>query len=207
MLVGAKVTLRSLERNDLPRLHEFKGDVGLHVLADDEPWEPRPFPTLEAFYDEQIKKEPGTTAWFAIEADGKLIGDCGVWNFDNTARSASIGIAIGDREYWGRGYGREAVGLLLDYAFVHRNLNRVWLSVNASNERAVRAYEACGFTEEGRLREHGYSEGRLVTVVMMGVLRREWERDRARPGRGGRRERARRGPEDGGPERPGPAGA
>ena len=81
--------------------------------------------------------------------------------------------SIGDKDYWGRGYGREAVSLLLDYAFRVRNLRRVWLEVHAANERAIRAYKACGFVEEGRMREHVWLAGRYVDNVIMGVLREE----------------------------------
>lgn len=66
------------------------------------------------------------------------------------------------------------MGLLLDYAFRLRNLSRVWLEVYAGNERAIRAYTACGFVEEGRMREHIWLNGRYVDNVLMGVLRKEW---------------------------------
>ncbi|MDP9411100.1 MAG: GNAT family N-acetyltransferase, partial [Actinomycetota bacterium] len=103
------------------------------------------------------------------------VGRCGLYNIDRTARHAELGIGIGEREYWGRGYGREAVGLLLDYAFRLRNLRRVWLEVHADNERGMRAYRSCGFVEEGRMREHVWLAGRYVDNVIMGVLREEWE--------------------------------
>ena len=65
--------------------------------------------------------------------------------------------------------------LLLDYAFRLRNLRKVWLSTNSDNERAIRAYLACGFVEEGRLRQHVWSNGQYLDEVRMGVLRDEWE--------------------------------
>ncbi|MEZ4572168.1 MAG: GNAT family protein [Thermomicrobiales bacterium] len=105
--------------------------------------------------------------------DGTFIGQCGLHNFNETSRTAELGIGIGDKDYWGRGYGREAVNLLVEYAFRYRNFRRVWLWVHADNERAIRAYLACGFVEEGRLREHMYSNGRYVDAVYMGILRAE----------------------------------
>ena len=87
-----------------------------------------------------------------------------------------MGITIGDKDFWGRGYGRAAVRLLLRYAFMLRNLRRVWREVHAENERAVRAYKACGFVEEGRLREQAWLDGRYVDMVYMGVLREEWRK-------------------------------
>jgi RimJ/RimL family protein N-acetyltransferase len=67
------------------------------------------------------------------------------------------------------------VRVLLDYAFRVRNLRRVWLETHASNERAIRAYRACGFVEEGRMREHIWLAGRYVDNVIMGVMREEWQ--------------------------------
>jgi RimJ/RimL family protein N-acetyltransferase len=87
-----------------------------------------------------------------------------------------LGITIGDKNYWGQGYGREAVSLLLGYAFRLRNMRRVYLSVNGTNERAIRAYRACGFVEEGRLRQHVWSNGQYIDLVYMGALREEWEK-------------------------------
>jgi RimJ/RimL family protein N-acetyltransferase len=67
------------------------------------------------------------------------------------------------------------VRVLLDYAFRLINVHRVWLTVNGNNERAIRCYRACGFVEEGRLREHIWSNGQYVDRVYMGILRSEWD--------------------------------
>ena len=72
------------------------------------------------------------------------------------------------------GYGSEAVRMLLRHAFVHRNMRRVWLWCHARNTRALRAYTACGFVEEGRLRQHLRSDGAYDDPEPMGVLRVEW---------------------------------
>ena len=64
---------------------------------------------------------------------------------------------------------------LFHYAFQYRNLRRVWLWVHARNERAIRAYHACGFVEEGRLRQHVWSNGDYDDAVYMGILREEWQ--------------------------------
>jgi RimJ/RimL family protein N-acetyltransferase len=67
------------------------------------------------------------------------------------------------------------VNLLVEYAFVFQNVRRVHLTVNGNNERAIRAYQACGFVHEGRLRAHVWSNGAYVDLLYMGVLRDEWE--------------------------------
>jgi len=130
---------------------------------------------LQAEFDQNAAKGGRDGATFAIEVDGKYIGGCGLFGFSETDRTAELGIGIGDKAYWNKGYGREAVGLLLDYAFRLRNWRRVWLRVWGNNERGIRAYRACGFVEEGRLRDHVWSAGAYYDLVVMGILREEWE--------------------------------
>jgi RimJ/RimL family protein N-acetyltransferase len=170
MLRGEKVTLRPVERDDLKVLHGFRNDLEVHVLADDDPWLPRPFEAFEKFFEKRLEpSEP--EAWFVIQVDGRVIGDCGLWDFDVTARRCNLGISIGERDFWGKGYGREAVRLLVNYGFRHHNLVKVCLTTTAENERAIRAYEAAGFRREGLLRSQVWADGRYQDVVAMGILR------------------------------------
>lgn len=175
MLTGEKVTLRAVTREDLPRLLEFANDIEVELAGGGDPPVPRTLEGLQKDFDRETSDPPRDKTNFAIEADGECIGTCGLFGIDVNARHAELGIGIGDKDYWGRGYGREAVGLLLDYAFRFRNLRRVWLEVHAANERAIRSYRSCGFVEEGRMREHVWLGGRYVDNVILGVLREEWE--------------------------------
>ena len=113
---------------------------------------------------------------FVIEVDGKTIGHIGLHPWRNRrAGTASFGVGIYDPDYLGKGYGREAINLLLDWAFRIQNYRRIGLTTDATNERAIRAYLACGFVEEGRRRQHEYVNGRYVDEVIMGILRSDWE--------------------------------
>jgi RimJ/RimL family protein N-acetyltransferase len=173
MLRGEKVTLRAPKREDLPRIAEFRNDVEFELLSGGDPWWPVPNEVIEAEFSQ--RRSADDRPWFAIEADGKYIGGCGLFHFDWTARTCELGIGIGDAAYRGRGYGQDALRVLLAYAFRLRNLRKVWLGVNADNERAVRCYHACGFVEEGRLRQHVWANGQYGDFVVMGLLRDEWE--------------------------------
>jgi RimJ/RimL family protein N-acetyltransferase len=172
VLRGEKVTLRPVEKDDLKVLHEFRMDVEVHLLAYDDPWLPRSFDHFENFFEERLKSTD-LEAWFVIEADGKMIGDCGLWDFDATSRHCNLGISIGDREYWGKGYGRDAVRVLVEYAFRHHNLTKVCLTTTTDNTRAIKAYEAAGFEHEGVLRRHTWSDGVYKDIAVMGALRPE----------------------------------
>jgi RimJ/RimL family protein N-acetyltransferase len=176
MLKGEKVILRAMEREDLERLWQFNNDLEVELAGGGDPPMPQSLARLQAEFESKVSSGGRDGASFAIEADGQLIGQCSLFNFDDTAHTCELGIAIGDKAYWGKGYGREAVGLLLEYAFRYRNLRRVFLRTDGQNIRGQRAYKACGFVEEGRLRAHVYSNGAYDDLVFMGILRDEWQR-------------------------------
>jgi RimJ/RimL family protein N-acetyltransferase len=172
MLKGEKVTLRPMERDDLKRIHEMRQDVELMILAFGD-WQPRPLARFEKDFDKHLEADEVT--WFVIEADGKIIGDTGLHGLDRRHGTAELGIGIYEREYLSKGYGRDAIRTLLKWAFEVQNWRRVWLTTIAPNERAIRSYLACGFVEEGCLRQHVHYHGAYVDLVQMGLLRSEWE--------------------------------
>lgn len=178
MLKGERVLLRGVRRDDLMRLWEFNNDPEVEIAGGGDPPMPQSLERLEGEFDENAKKGGRDGTSFVIEADGRVIGQCGLYGFNDyrgVVHRCDLGISIGDKDYWGKGYGREAIGLLVDYAFTHWNVQRVGLQVMATNERAIRSYRACGFIEEGRLRRHSWSNGNYVDSVCMSILREEWE--------------------------------
>jgi RimJ/RimL family protein N-acetyltransferase len=108
--------------------------------------------------------------------DDRLIGDIGLGGLQWNLGEAWAGIAIGERETWGKGYGTDAMHILLRYAFCELNLHRVTLNVFEYNQRAIRSYEKAGFVVEGRERQFMQRGGRRWDVVYMGILRQEWEK-------------------------------
>ena len=170
MLRGKLVQLRSIRRADLPRQLEFNNSVEVELAGGGDPPTPQSLERLEAQYDIDVARGGRDGPSFGIEADGKFIGQCALFNFNHVARTAEIGITIGDTAYWGRGFGRETIRLLVDHAVMQLNLRKVWLHVHARNERAQRAYAACGFKEEGRLRAQVWSDGKYDDLIIMGLL-------------------------------------
>jgi RimJ/RimL family protein N-acetyltransferase len=168
MLRGELVTLRAVEADDYERLAVFANDVEVELLGGGDPPTPRSRASVTAFWGRM--SEQGAVS-FGITADDRLIGICGLSNIDAVSHTAALGITIGEREYWGRGYGRDAVRLLVDYGFRMRNLRKMWLTVHGTNTRAIRAYEAVGFVEEGRQRAQVWSDGEFVDLVFMGLIR------------------------------------
>ncbi|MBI3241637.1 MAG: GNAT family N-acetyltransferase [Chloroflexi bacterium] len=127
---------------------------------------------------EELDEEPKPFGFpFVIRtlAEDKLIGFVGLWAENWTHGDAWLGIGIGERDYWGKGYGADALRIALHYAFTELNLHRVSLSVFAYNTRAIRAYEKVGFVVEGRMRQLLYRDGERWDEVVMGALKEEWE--------------------------------
>src|SRR5699024_4978861 len=107
------------------------------------------------------------------------IGVLTIINIDFKNRNTECIIDIGEKEYWGKGYGKEGLKLLLDYAFYEMNLHRVSLRVFSFNDRAIRMYTKLGFQEEGNSRQSLFRDGKWHDIMQMGILQTEYfEKDR-----------------------------
>ena len=174
MLKGEKVILRPMRPDDIARQHDFDQDLELYGLDSSAP-QVASLERAQAFYESRTRFDAAAIAPFAIEADSEYIGYCTLMGLSNPHRNLELGIMIGDRAYWGRGYGRDAVRLLLDFAFRYLGARRIELTTNAKNERAYRCYRACGFVEESRPRKEVWVEGEYVDLIKMSILREEWQ--------------------------------
>ena len=180
MIIGQRIRLRPVERDDLPRYvkwlsdPELRGYLSAHLpisQAQEERW----FET---------NLNAGDTQAFAIDAqpvDAGIgpwvhIGGCSFVQIDWRSRHGELGIFIGARDYWGRGYGTDVVQTLAGWGFDTLNLNRIYLRVHSTNERAIRCYEKVGFQHEGRLRQHNFHAGAYRDTLYMGLLRSDWAR-------------------------------
>lgn len=105
----------------------------------------------------------------------KLIGTVGLHEINNVKRKATLGIFIGDKEYRSKGYGTEAIRLILDYGFNYLNLNNIKLDLMEFNERALACYKKCGFKEYGRRRKCNFVNGKYYDTIEMDILAEEFE--------------------------------
>lgn len=176
MLTGDRVRLCAVESEAMAKAFaRWSRDSEYRRLQDSEP----AFPIGVAEAREQYADDTPSANGFrfairTLEPD-RLIGFLGLWlNWPH--RDAWLGIGIGDRADWGKGYGSDALRLALRYAFDELNLQRVSLTVLGANPRAHRAYEKAGFVVEGRARRQSRYDGQRVDEVYMGILREEWER-------------------------------
>jgi RimJ/RimL family protein N-acetyltransferase len=118
--------------------------------------------------------ENGTGFFIHTLQEDRLIGFVGLWDIFWSHREAELGIAISDREFWGKGYGADALRLVLHYGFMEMNLSRITLGVFDYNARAIHSYEKAGFILEGRMRQAVYRDRERADIIYMGLLREEW---------------------------------
>lgn len=126
---------------------------------------------------EWLEKGGSRSCCFSIHSleDDKIIGFIDLDGLNWSSGDGWIGIGIGERDYWGKGYGTDAIRILLRYAFEDLNLNRVSLNVFEYNERAIKSYEKIGFQVEGRQRQALNRFDRRWDLIFMGILRSDWQ--------------------------------
>ncbi len=177
MLYGAKVRLRAPEKRDLPLFVRWLNDPEVKryltrywplSLAEEERW-----------FENLLTRKDSDRVLVIETEEGKPIGNIGLHNIDWKNRKAVLGIFIGEKDYWNKGYGTDAIKTLLRFAFEELNLNRVELRVFEFNARAIRCYEKCGFVLEGRLRQSLFRDGRYHDELVMAVLRDDWSAQKA----------------------------
>jgi RimJ/RimL family protein N-acetyltransferase len=171
ILEGERVRLRPVQESDLPHFVDWLADreVTRWLAAMDSA------PTLDDEYEwyERRRSDPDGLMWSIETLDGRLLGNVEL-RVTQRASRAEMGIAIQDKSEWSHGYGTDAVRLVLSQAFGEMELNRVELTTDEQNARAIRCYEKCGFVREGLLRGHRLIDGEFGNTVMMAVLRDEW---------------------------------
>lgn len=169
---GERLCLRPLEVEEGEILRAYLNDPENHqYLARFRPLNGRE----EREWLEGIHKQEGEFLFgVALREEERLIGSCGLHRASLPNRSAELGILIGDPAFHGKGYGAEAIGLLLEYGFNSLGLHRVGLRVYANNERGIRCYEKCGFRREGAAREARWWDGKWLDILEYGVLEGEW---------------------------------
>lgn len=181
ILAGHLVRLAAVDPDtDAGVIARWSRDSQFWRLAHTEP----AYPVLPRYVKRELEERPPDRHGFAIRTltDGRLIGLTGLYTVLQSQREAFMGIQIGERDYWGKGYGTDALRTLLRYAFDELNLQRVSLSVLEGNARAMRSYEKCGFRYEGRERQAWTYDGRRWDEIYMGLLRAEWQARNAEQG-------------------------
>ena len=169
MLNGTKIKLRGKRLEDAWDDYVWQSDPELTRL-DAAPQVTTIFPQYLSLYASNLRHQAPVRRLLSIETlNGTHIGNCSFYNIDESKGEVELGIMIGNRHYWDKGYGTDAVTTLVNDIFHQTNLKRIYLKTLDSNHRAQKCFLKCGFTHYGYLNKDGYR------FVLMELHRKQWE--------------------------------
>jgi RimJ/RimL family protein N-acetyltransferase len=170
MISGSKVRLREKKLSDVHNDYMWQSDPELARL-DAAPLLSISFVVYLLDYTDQLHDSGLKRYPLAVETlDGKHIGNCTCYEINETKAETQLGIMIGDRSYWDKGYGTDAVRTMAGHIFLNTNLKRIYLMTLDWNLRAQKCFQNCGFTPCGQHHRNGHS------FVVMELRREQWQK-------------------------------
>ncbi len=164
-IIGEKTIIRRLEEKDLEKSLMWLKDPNINKYLSQN------FSDLtkqqeDAWYRQMIKSRYDFV--FAIDSRrGKYIGNCALHKINWFKKSAEFGIFIGDKEYWNRGYGSEAIKKVIRFALDDLKLKKILLNVYEYNQRAFNVYKKCGFRLKKILKKDHYYNNKFWNTLVM----------------------------------------
>jgi RimJ/RimL family protein N-acetyltransferase len=172
-LRGKRVILRPLNKEtDLPSILRWINDPETRQFI--AAYLPSSLEAEEQWLDDLLKKKASDIVLAIETLDGVFIGTMGIHQINWKDRVAVTGALIGEKEYWGKGYGTDAKMALLDYAFNTLNLHKLCSAVVAFNQRSLHYSLKCGYKIEGKRRRQFFKDGKYHDEIVLGVFRSEW---------------------------------
>lgn len=166
------VTLRPLRKEDSSLFYKWITDKELMLF--NSPYKPVSEMEHDEWFSSMLNKRDDIVLFVIEESNTKnVVGSCQLMNVNALHRNAELQIRIGEKDSISKGIGSSAVKQLIDFGFNHLNLNRIYLHVFASNERAIKSYLKCGFSMEGKMRESVFINGEYLDVIIMGILKKD----------------------------------
>lgn len=170
-----RVELAPMRPEDRDLMAAWSADSDYFRNLDDDPIRPMNAAFYEPWIGQPTKQHDESQSFMIVaRPGGERIGFVALFDIKYPNASAMFALGIGDPDFRGRGYGGEALRLMLDYAFDELNMYRVGLRVMAYNEAAIKVYEKIGFTREGTQRGAVWREGLRYDIYFYGILRDEW---------------------------------
>jgi RimJ/RimL family protein N-acetyltransferase len=173
-IIGEKIVLRDFRQEDISGMRSWCNDPEVTRYLSSRYTAPIPWEQTEAELSRFLQGDAG--GYNLVVADresGRYLGQVALFMIDHLSRKAELAIVMAP-DSLGKGFGGEAMKLLLNFGFGQVNLNRIWLTVNAGNQRAIHVYEKAGFAREGVLRQDRYFDGQYEDVWIMSILREEY---------------------------------
>ncbi len=179
-LIGSRIVLRECTSSDCVHIHRWWNDQQTTLWMGRRFRRPTTIEERKEGLEKVINQPPEGSVYFAIADKGTLayIGGIDLTSIDWTDKNAVLSIVIGDEANRNKGYGSEAIQLLLRHAFQEMKLHKIELNVSAKNEQALRCYMKNGFQIEGRKRDHDFVKGEYCDEIQMGILESEYRSDK-----------------------------
>ncbi|MBW4648038.1 MAG: GNAT family N-acetyltransferase [Kastovskya adunca ATA6-11-RM4] len=174
LLQGDRVRLDALKRGDLLLMGKWYQQADFLRLLDARPAIPQSETILAAWLEERHRATDGFIFGIRLVETEELLGWVELENILWTHQVAWVSVCIGNSQHRGKGYGYEAMQLILQFAFDELNLYRLQLTVFAYNDRAIALYKKLGFQQEGTYREFLQRDGKRHDMYLYGLLRPEW---------------------------------
>lgn len=172
-----RLLLRSHQLSDAVRLNRWENDPILRFYSGDEPIPSLPdsLKSTRGFLKKVVSKQAPEIIRLAIcKTSGEFIGYCMIAFIDITNRACKVGITIGERLEWGKGYASEALNAMLGHCFCKLKMYRVGAEIYSFNRRSIGLFKRAGFRREGIIRQALLREGVFVDEQIFGLLRAEW---------------------------------
>jgi RimJ/RimL family protein N-acetyltransferase len=174
LFIGRAVRLTPVSVADTPTIARWQDDSGYLRMLDAKPSYPKNESQVSDWIRDGQRERDRFVFGIRTLANDELIGFIELGDILWNHRVAWLAIGIGDAAHRGQGYGKEAMSLVLNFAFNELNLHRIQLTVFGYNEPAIALYEGLGFRREGTYREFMQRDGQRFDMYLYGILRHEW---------------------------------
>jgi RimJ/RimL family protein N-acetyltransferase len=169
-ITGKKTRLREKKLSDVRNDYQWQIDPELSELDASQSLEVS-FSVYLLDYSSAVNRKDRRRFPLAIETlDGKHIGNCTCYDINIGKAEAQVGIMIGDKEYWGKGFGADALGALVNHIYKTSSFNRLYLKTLDWNKRAQKCFSKCGFTAYDTLKRDGYN------FILMELTKENWSK-------------------------------
>lgn len=173
MIIGEKIYLTAVNKESIKQLMNWRNNPDLRKYFRE--YREISDTMQESWYVNRVLNNDKQVDFEIHDIETKkMIGHCGLYYINWVNRTAELSIYIGDEDFRGGGYGKDALKTLMNYAFKNLNLNRVWCEVFSNNE-AIQIYRKIGFVDEGKMREHHFENGQYLDSYILGLLKSEWK--------------------------------
>jgi RimJ/RimL family protein N-acetyltransferase len=179
VLETKRLLLKAHTLENIERMNRWSNDAILSYYDDDGPEDSEvvPIENTKKYIERVITEDDDSIIRFGIhnKEDNSLIGFCMIAFIDHYNKSCMIGMTLGEKEEWGKGYGREVLNEIIRYCFEDLNMNRIGAEIYSFNERSIKMFENAGFIKEGIIRQLVYKRNKFEDEYMYGLLRGEWK--------------------------------